>query len=852
MSDSNFSNEPSLSGVSEQIPNSDSASPPAVSSGGKCVTAVSTKGSSSGEPESNLSPSAPIDFMSPNISDDSCSSATTSQLPKNAGDINTFQGGLIDCNKMEQKESNLFDSEEKRRLVDGSPAKIELSLPPLSSSDAEIMKSRRATHPYTNVNDQSGSTTSKEGPNKRCDNVQKRTSCNDEIEEKKANEGEIGHSLPDLLNSRSARPRTRDCLESSAHKHSTMGQRLHVPSIVVDQPFSSSQIADEEISSSAVQKVLSDNPSLVISKNYKRHSSIPQEICEEPEEDDVSLLLLEHTEADGIIAISSSPLAPSKVKVTGPLPANLSPFSLQRNEGEEPTFEARRVPSRQQNGNASLTNADFPLPIAPKSFLNSCVEERVDGATANGIDSAAEDAGRNAANSSDAEVQQNLLLPSESRRQPTRNAETQTLGRHRSREPRLELRPIGVRGRRGLLGTQSTGHHREGNHASRMKRGSLTVEQKDSLQLFHTQPRMAATTPLRLLHAVILQEFLSFKQNIFSSQLFLLWKHNAYVKNHREGEIKWGQNFWVDTVPYHENRICETPHENPLRQSSWGNVNSSVNASIDHSVLWRSENSCSNINPLYFSGASVSVDDSSLPMTHKQECFETVEGFSDRGSVEIGDFGGRGKAQESLLVECGEKDIFLPQKVRTSSIPPSKKKMSFLASLAERRSTHRGESLRPLSRMDAFFLNCQHFLYRCCCLRCAIAQQTSLVFLDGERQRLVPVPFIFPKLYTHPIQYSKAVRVMTCLDAVTCGFCCPCLGYNGMGTAVFGWRLRYWVRCRYGLRGTSVNDLLAMLMCPVLGSDQIGFEIESHGIHETWSPFVSSALKELNSLYQIR
>lgn len=855
MSTTTSSNEPSPSGTSEQLLHSDSASPTAANNEKKCLTAVSTKGSSTGVTESHLTSSAPLDSMSPKTSDDCCSSAATSQLPKNAGDMSAFQGGLLDRKKMEQKESNIVEVEQKRRSVDGPTGNIELSVSPLSSRDAKIMKNRSATHSNTISNHPNGSSESKEGlQRKRRVSVLERTPCNDEIEENKINGDEKEHFPPDSLSRRSIRPRSKDSLQGSLPKNATLGQKPHAPSIVVNKSFSSSQNADDVNSCPDVQQVLSGKFSPHASRRSKEYLPIPHEVCGEAEDYDNSLVLLQHTEEDGIIAISSSPLALPKPKVTGQLPVHLSPLPPLRNDGVVPTFEERCFPFHQQNEDAGTMNADFPPSIALQSLINDSAEEGVEGETENRIPSAAENADTDAAMSSSAEGQLNASIPSGWGVRTSRNAETQTVGRNRSREHRRELMSLGTRGRRGQLGSQALREQRDENRTVRIKRGSLTVEQKEALRAFHAQPRRAATAPLRLLHAVILQEFLSFKHAFFSSQLFLPWQRGAYLKNHMEGEIKWGQNFWVDTVPYPVDTSYETPfHDHQHHKSSWGNLNTSVNVSKDHNGLWCSENNLSNPNPLYFSGASSSLDNSPFSETRRQECFESVEGFLDRGSVEMGDFGGNGKPHESLLVECGEREIFLPQKGKTSSIQPSKQKNSFLSSPAERRrNSHRGESLRSLSRMSAFFLNCHHLFYRCCCLRCAIAQQTSLIFLDGERQRLVPIPFVFPNLYAHPMQYSRAVFMMAGLDAVTCGFCCPCLGYNGMGTAFFGWRLRYWVRCRYGLNGTSINDLLAMLLCPALGSDQIGFELESHGIHEPWSPFVSSGLKELNSLYQIR
>lgn len=132
--------------------------------------------------------------------------------------------------------------------------------------------------------------------------------------------------------------------------------------------------------------------------------------------------------------------------------------------------------------------------------------------------------------------------------------------------------------------------------------------------------------------------------------------------------------------------------------------------------------------------------------------------------------------------------------------------------------------------------NLSRLLFHCCCLQCAIAQQTALVHYNRELYRLTPQVFCCDWFFGGPEQYCRNAATMIMCDIFSLGIpCCLCFGYRGIGTMLFGWRARYLLRCRYGLGGTSVMDLFSMLACPILAVDQQETELECSGLHEFWS-----------------
>lgn len=428
------------------------------------------------------------------------------------------------------------------------------------------------------------------------------------------------------------------------------------------------------------------------------------------------------------------------------------------------------------------------------------------------------------------------------------------------------------------FGVQNANNTHRGQHSVRALRGDvkkpkqrrdrITSQELKMLEKFHGMPRQTAHAPLRLLHAIILQEYLSFKQKIYQCSCFHFSRRNKYLKNHIEGEIKWGKNIWEDTMvwgqlpedAFHHHYINKDIRQSvgDMRTSGIGALPTSAptaGSSVSNTGVFGNIGSTSKVGvplegvqlPTILDFSSSSAQHPPVNGSYNADC--SIPNGSTLDNVQLSP---RGREQDSFPEFC-ERDKFLSRDMIENSPCISLHGSSPLYFYQSRgRSVVNESTMDTIPLSQILRLNCHHFLYRCCCIRCAIAQQTSLVFLDGERQHLVPIPFLFPKLYPHPMQYSRAVWAMGCIDGLTCGFCCPCIGYNGVGTALFGWRLRYWVRCRYGLYGTSMKDLFTMLLCPSLASDQIGFELESRGLHEQWTPFVSSTLNNLDDLYRIR
>lgn len=138
---------------------------------------------------------------------------------------------------------------------------------------------------------------------------------------------------------------------------------------------------------------------------------------------------------------------------------------------------------------------------------------------------------------------------------------------------------------------------------------------------------------------------------------------------------------------------------------------------------------------------------------------------------------------------------------------------------------------------SSFCHNLSRLFFRFFCLQCSVAQQTSAVYTEREQQRLVQPSFLCSCFYAHPRNYSGSLWAMICCDIFSLGIpCCLCCGYRGLGTAFYAWRLRYWIRCRYGLKGTAIRDLCSVVYCPLLAVDQQATELEMRGIHEFWTP----------------
>lgn len=124
--------------------------------------------------------------------------------------------------------------------------------------------------------------------------------------------------------------------------------------------------------------------------------------------------------------------------------------------------------------------------------------------------------------------------------------------------------------------------------------------------------------------------------------------------------------------------------------------------------------------------------------------------------------------------------------------------------------------------------NTMHCLYRLLCVRCALAEQSLALRADHERRFLKP--FVFPLCGCFDLRRPslwKLLCLMGVLDLLSAGLPCGC-GYHGIGTAIFGCRLRYAVRVRYNIFAWTALDFVLMLCSPWIGVDQQGTELHCH------------------------
>ncbi|ORC87745.1 uncharacterized protein TM35_000201540 [Trypanosoma theileri] len=125
-----------------------------------------------------------------------------------------------------------------------------------------------------------------------------------------------------------------------------------------------------------------------------------------------------------------------------------------------------------------------------------------------------------------------------------------------------------------------------------------------------------------------------------------------------------------------------------------------------------------------------------------------------------------------------------------------------------------------------------HFLWRFFCVRCSIAEQTHLLFREEEKRGHMPYRFCCEDFYGSEGNMPRTFWTTCLCDIVTLG--CPfgCC-YHGLGTALYGCRLRYLLRCRYRLNGTLVGDFCRVLCCPLFAVEQQGFEMRQSGLYES-------------------
>lgn len=137
------------------------------------------------------------------------------------------------------------------------------------------------------------------------------------------------------------------------------------------------------------------------------------------------------------------------------------------------------------------------------------------------------------------------------------------------------------------------------------------------------------------------------------------------------------------------------------------------------------------------------------------------------------------------------------------------------------------------STSSSLLQNCRHLLYRCFCVRCAVAAQAEALQTDMKMRGAMP--FRFPCCSCFHVDsdtYSHLFRTICLLDILTLGLPCGCCCYQGLGTALYGWHLRFLVRARYRIFAWTAIDLLIMCCVPGLAVDQHGAELLLNGVPE--------------------
>nr|ACS87849.1 conserved hypothetical protein [Angomonas deanei] len=129
--------------------------------------------------------------------------------------------------------------------------------------------------------------------------------------------------------------------------------------------------------------------------------------------------------------------------------------------------------------------------------------------------------------------------------------------------------------------------------------------------------------------------------------------------------------------------------------------------------------------------------------------------------------------------------------------------------------------------------NCLHLLYRALCVRCAIASQAQAFQADARMRGAEPFKFgCCDFVGVESKSYAALLRWIVLLDCLTLGVPCGCCCYHGLGTALFGWHLRFVLRARYRIFSWTSIDLLIMCCVPGLAVDQQGAELLLNGMPE--------------------
>ncbi|EKG00150.1 hypothetical protein TCSYLVIO_008923 [Trypanosoma cruzi] len=121
-----------------------------------------------------------------------------------------------------------------------------------------------------------------------------------------------------------------------------------------------------------------------------------------------------------------------------------------------------------------------------------------------------------------------------------------------------------------------------------------------------------------------------------------------------------------------------------------------------------------------------------------------------------------------------------------------------------------------------------HFIWRFFCLRCSIAELTYLLFREEEERGREPYRFCCEGFFGYEGRMPRSFLTMCLADLLTCGLPFGYF-YHGLGTTLFGCRLRYLIRCRYRIEGTVAKDFLLMLCCPLMTVEQEALEMMMYG-----------------------
>nr|CCM14352.1 hypothetical protein, conserved [Leishmania guyanensis] len=154
-----------------------------------------------------------------------------------------------------------------------------------------------------------------------------------------------------------------------------------------------------------------------------------------------------------------------------------------------------------------------------------------------------------------------------------------------------------------------------------------------------------------------------------------------------------------------------------------------------------------------------------------------------------------------------------------------------VASLQEARLSAHNETTGCLARLSH---KCRHFVYRCFCVRCAIASQAQALQADAEMRGVKAVPFpCCTCLGVESKSRSELLTTLCLLDLFTLGVPFGCCCYHGLGSALYGWHLRYMLRARYRIFAWTSMDLLIVCCIPGLALDQQGAELLLNGTPES-------------------